>query len=259
MEFKTYIINLKKDTEKYKILSKKLDNIGINYERFNAIDGKNLENKYNDYISIYKKFIPQAIIGCGLSHFFICKQHFTNYKNIPALILEDDAEPLFKNYQQINNVLRNAPKDWEIVLLYSHGITNYRDNTWKCNYGVGSTIGYLINYEGFKKRYNNYKLIYHTDFERWFTKTKIYKTPDLLVEPCNYKSSTSSKYSLNYSLINFLNWVFSYYLESEITQAKFDMFCRYKQIRIPFVNIELDFLQIILIIIFLSVIYKIII
>ena len=261
MEFKIYIINLKQDTQKYKIISEKLDALNFEYKRFEAINGKNIKNIYDNYIFINKIFLPRSVIGCGLSHFLACKQHFTLHPSIPALILEDDAELLFKKSEDINKILRMAPNDWEIILLYSQGHTNYLDYTWDTNCGTGSTIGYLINYKGFKKRYNNYKLYFHTDIERYFIKPKIkiYKTPNLLIKPLDCESSTSSNYKLNNLMFVYLNKIFSYYLETEITGFKFDMFLRYKILRIPHFGTEFDFLQINLItfLIFIILIYKI--
>ena len=92
------------------------------------------------------------------------------------MILEDDAVPLFKNKKAIDDIIDDAPKDWDIILLYTQGVTNYKDNTWECTNISGSAIAYLINYDGFKKRYDNYKVTQpHTDLERCFVDCNIYK------------------------------------------------------------------------------------
>ena len=36
MNYKTYVINLKKDNKKYKKISKRLDDIGLKYSRFDG-------------------------------------------------------------------------------------------------------------------------------------------------------------------------------------------------------------------------------
>ena len=255
MSFYTYIINLKQDTHKYQRIKKRLSRIGINYSRFDAINGKNIKNKYDDLI-LYKSFIPRPVIGCSLSHYFVCKEHFAKHKDKIAMILEDDAVPLFKSKIDIDNVIKKAPKDWDIILLYTQGTTNYKKNTWKCGRLSGSTLAYLINYRGFKKRYDNYKVRYHTDWERWFSKCIIYKTPTMYFKPNFLSSSTSSKSKTYlipfYKLINIL---YKNELESEITGFTGKMAVSYKMIRIPYFGFELDFLQIILIIsLFVSII-----
>lgn len=44
----------------------------------------------------------------------------------------------------------------------------------------GSGMAYLINYKGFCNRYNNYKIVTHTDFERGVLNSlnllKVYKS-----------------------------------------------------------------------------------
>ena len=86
MSYDTYIINLKQDTDKYERMQDRLDNLNIKYTRFNAVYGKNIGNEYNDLI-INKPILPRCAIGCSLSHYLVCKQHFDNDKNKIALII----------------------------------------------------------------------------------------------------------------------------------------------------------------------------
>lgn len=53
--FKTYVINLERDIENFNVLQTKLNKIGINPIRFNAIYGKEIKDfsKYDKYISNY--------------------------------------------------------------------------------------------------------------------------------------------------------------------------------------------------------------
>lgn len=246
MSYSTYIINLKQDTDKYGRMQKRLDKLGLKYTRFDAYYGKDLNSDYDLLISNYKEFIPKSVIGCGLSHYMACYNHFKNDKNNIALILEDDAVPLFKNKKDINDIINNAPKDWEIILLYTQGLTNYKDTTWNTNKYMGSTIAYLINYNGFKSRYgDSYTVTTHTDFERTLTNCKVYKTPTLYFKPEFSESSTSSsdiKY-LN-PLYNFIDNLYYDELETDITGFAGSMLSRYKILRIPCLNMEFDILGI---------------
>ena len=253
MSYDTYIINLKQDTDKYERMQDRLDNLNIKYTRFNAVYGKNIGNEYNDLI-INKPILPRCAIGCSLSHYLVCKQHFDNDKNKIALILEDDAVPLFKNKKVIDKIIEDAPKDWEIILLYTQGVTNYKDNTWECTNISGSAIAYLINYNGFKKRYDDYKVKHLPDLERCFVNCNIYKTPTMYFKPEFSESSTSSENKkILTPLYSFLDNLYYDELETDITGFSGSMAGCYKLIRIPYLEYEFDFLEILFtIIIFFS-------
>ena len=244
MSFDTYIINLKQDVDKYNRMASRLHDVGIKYNRFDAIYGKNVKNEYDQYISTYKEFIPRSIIGCGLSHFLTCKNHFNQDNKKVALIIEDDAVPLFKDKNSINQIISDAPKDWEIILLYTQGKTNYKDNTWDAGPCMGSTMAYLINYKGFKKRYDNYKLSTHTDVERGLSNCIVYKTPQMYFEPEFSESSTSSLYNKSLApLYNFFDSLYFEELETDITGFSGSMLSRYKLLRLPYIDIEFDILE----------------
>ena len=253
MSYDTYIINLKQDTDKYERMQDRLDNLNIKYTRFNAVYGKNIGNEYNDLI-INKPILPRCAIGCSLSHYLVCKQHFDNDNNKIALILEDDAVPLFKNKKVIDKIIEDAPKDWEIILLYTQGVTNYKDNTWECTNISGSAIAYLINYNGFKKRYDDYKVKHLPDLERCFVNCNIYKTPTMYFKPEFSESSTSSENKkILTPLYSFLDNLYYDELETDITGFSGSMAGCYKLIRIPYLEYEFDFLEILFtIIIFFS-------
>ena len=245
MSYDTYIINLKQDTDKYERMQKRLDNVGIKYTRFDAYYGKDLSSDYDPLISSYKAFIPKSVIGCGLSHYMVCNNHFNKDKNKIALILEDDAVPLFKNKTDIDEVIKNAPKDWEIILLYTQGLTNYKDKVWDTNRYMGSTMAYLINYKGFKNRYDdNYVITTHTDFERTLTNCKVFKTPTMYFKPEFSESSTSSNVEFLKPLYDFMDNLYHDDFESDITGFTASMANRYKMLRIPCLDMELDMIGI---------------
>ena len=264
MSYNTYIINMASATDRWNKISKNLDNVGINYSRFDAINGRNIDERYDQYISAMKPVIPDGIVGCGLSHFMVAKQHFENNDNI-ALILEDDSIPMFDDKNIIYEVIERAPKDWDMILLYSQGITNYRDNTWEITskFATGSSAAYLINRSGYQKRYNNgdYKLLTHTDAERGLYKANVYKTPMPLFMPCDRLgdsckteiSSTSNNYSTNiFGVVADLFYRDN--TESKITGCSGNQLFEYNVMKIPGTNINIDTGQIIMIIISVMVI-----
>ena len=189
----------------------------------------------------------------------VCNNHFNKDKNKIALILEDDAVPLFKNKTDIDEVIKNAPKDWEIILLYTQGLTDYKDKVWDTNRYMGSTMAYLINYKGFKNRYgDNYVITTHTDFERCFTKCKTYKTPVMYFKPEFSESLTSTNINGFSSFYNFLDNLYYDELETDVTGFTGSMASKYKILRIPCFDIELDILGILLYLCLIFIIISII-
>lgn len=93
----------------------------IKNERFSAIDYKvsNVLSRFNLNKSEYKNSEPEY--ACFLSHLETIRQ-FAN-SDLPddsvALIMEDDATLEYKSYWKtsIENVIKNAPSDWEIIML----------------------------------------------------------------------------------------------------------------------------------------------
>ena len=260
MSFDTYVINLEKDKENYEILAKKLQDVNIESTRFNAIYGKEVKDEYDEYISKNKDFIPKSCIGIGLSHYFVCKEHFSKDKPKVAMILEDDATILFNDKKEIEQILKNAPKDWDIILLYTQGITNYKEDTWEITPISGSSIGYLINENGYKKHFKDFKVLGHVDLQRIKLGNenkdfKIYKTPKPMIMPNSENISNTSSVSgwyRNY-LDTFLNEYFHKELESDITNYTGSMVSKYKLFRIPDTDIELDLIQLVFLFIIFNV------
>ena len=101
--YKVFVINLKKDEERMVFMNKQLKELGIEYERLEAINGKEyIENKlgdeYDEQLAIkkYGTKLTKGEIGCALSH-KRCYQKFLEInKNNPeikyCLIFEDDVE-----------------------------------------------------------------------------------------------------------------------------------------------------------------------
>ena len=93
---KIYVINLKKRPDRLKYISDQLDKMGLEFERFEAIDGADLVRPHplfdeKRFLLDQKKHIVSGEIGCALSHREIWKKIIE--EGLPrALILEDDIE-----------------------------------------------------------------------------------------------------------------------------------------------------------------------
>lgn len=107
--YKIILINLKKDKERLEYMTKQLNDLGLEFKRLEAVNGKEyMENdggEYDEGLAIEKGGLPLKLgeIGCALSH-KRCYERFLNapqYKDAKyLLILEDDVE-LDKNFKNI--------------------------------------------------------------------------------------------------------------------------------------------------------------
>ena len=164
-----YWINLDRSPDRRKKMEKMLETIDIPNKRISGVDGKN-EKMYdmintNDYNSTDSEY------GCLMSHLQTIRTFDSENIDI-ALILEDDCTLELKKYWQgrslksldqiINEIISNAPKDWEIIMLSYIVQENHPLNDWskhekyiRFDSGMYSTLSYLINKKGAKKLIND--------------------------------------------------------------------------------------------------------
>jgi GR25 family glycosyltransferase involved in LPS biosynthesis len=158
---KVFVINLercKKEREKTKNI---LYNAKINFELYNAIDGKKLKNnEYKGELDWYDPYhnlhLTVGEIGCGLSHYNLWEK-IVNDKIEKAIILEDDfelkTENLLKDIEEVDI-------DYEFIYLGRKKMNDdiiedkINEKLVKPSFSYW-TIGYVITYEGAKKLYNN--------------------------------------------------------------------------------------------------------
>ena len=212
--FNTYVINLKKDRERWFRIYNHLKEHNIKPIRFNAVYGKTLKKKdYSEYIT--KKcqiFCPDSVKGCGLSHILLSKYLYNNDKNEFALVLEDDAFSKTKNLKKrINTIIKQAPKNWEIIMLYCQGICN-KKNKFSNSHFVGGTVAYLINKNG-QYKVSNLKLTNHVDYQIYalnYKKIKTYQIKNHLFTQNDDTNSNNKTQSNNiiYRTIDKLNYKF---------------------------------------------------
>lgn len=182
--FNTYVINLKKDKQKWKKMQSNFKNTGIKLIRFNAIHGANLtdDDKIFKKNHITKKcdlICTDSMIGCGLSHIKLANNIINNDKNDYSLILEDDVNPIVSNFKnEIIKAINNAPKNADMIKIYYHGACkNPNDPFLIC----GSTAGYIITKKGAEKL-SNFQLDFHIDWQMQQTPNFIvYTNPKILI------------------------------------------------------------------------------
>ena len=195
-----YWINLESSIDRKNNMNIILDNFDIKNEIIKAIDGNIEENIHKKYFyaenNIYPKYSNKEY-AVLLSHLSAIEKYAnnTNIKFNVGLICEDDLSLDFINYwnTDIQEVINNAPDDWEIIMLgyFSLNINNnilYKkwNNEW-------SAISYLVNYKTINKIFDLKK------DNKW-----ICKESDLMVSD-NYIFSKFNTYVYKYPFITFPN------------------------------------------------------
>jgi glycosyl transferase family 25 len=152
-----YLINMDKDTDRLKKVTKECDKVNIKFERFTGIKVSDLsQNILNKYVPIEtQKYGTDGMIGCGLSHLLIWQDAIKkNYKNI--LVLEDDIYFTNDFNKYLDNVMEEVPEDYDILYLgYIESlcrkpIENNFNYIYKPIFPFGSHA-YIISNKGLKK------------------------------------------------------------------------------------------------------------
>jgi GR25 family glycosyltransferase involved in LPS biosynthesis len=143
--------------------------VNIPNKRIKAFDGKTETKTVFNKLQINSKTQSNAEYACLLSHLESIREFNESSYNI-ALIFEDDATLEFKKYwnKSIKEIMKNAPPDWDIILLtYIYGVNKLNtsntswdnspmyDRVFSGNYS--SSLSYVINKNGSTKILNNYK------------------------------------------------------------------------------------------------------
>ena len=93
--FKTFVINLDKDTKRMEFMKHQLDTLGITFERHSAIDGRKhtlQPGEYNEAMAIKEggHALRLGELGCAISHAQVVSYIVKN--KVPyTLVLEDDV------------------------------------------------------------------------------------------------------------------------------------------------------------------------
>lgn len=107
----TYVINLKRRSDRLEHMIDEFDKLNMSFTRFDAVDGRKLKIKEND--------LKKAQIACLRSHIGVIKDALSKgYNKISVfeddVIFCDDFEERFKYFAN------NVPEDWEILFLGSN-------------------------------------------------------------------------------------------------------------------------------------------
>jgi hypothetical protein len=229
----TYVITLNKDLGEQGVA---LRNVGLNPILFHGIDSRKDEHlQYVDKISpLCLQTCPKSAIGCGLSHVLLAQKIYYTGASI-ALILEDDAYPKIDNlHEEISKTLNEVPDDWEIIKLHCDIHCKDGQNRVGVNF---SAAAYLINRKGMEIMMNT-KVQRHIDSQQLMI-LKVYKSKVNLFWTHERKVSTNRIQQTSF-VSNILDVV------HPVTSGEktWDDALSYKLIRIPFTNIELNWIMI---------------
>lgn len=121
---KVFVISMK-DSERRKYIVKTFNELGVDFEFYDAVRGNELsEHKIN---SIYDEeaaanhkssswSLSKTQLGCALSHLNICKK-IKKEKFERVLIFEDDVKPINRHFTEVQEVFKELPSDWDLLYL----------------------------------------------------------------------------------------------------------------------------------------------
>ncbi|ARD20412.1 glycosyltransferase family 25 protein [Shewanella japonica] len=125
MQFKVFVINLDKSTERMAFMRQQLELLNIDYERVPAVYGKDLDDAeihtvFNEKANLakYDKVLNVGEIGCYLSH-INCWNMMVSQGLDFALILEDDSV-LNPELLSLIQSISQLPSSWDYIKL-CHG------------------------------------------------------------------------------------------------------------------------------------------
>lgn len=163
MDFPIFVINMKSSKERWASTHSRLNELGLDAERWDATVGKALSSsevsKWYDNVknkTSHHRDLTAGEIGCHISHQRLWEKIVAD--NIPyALILEDDLEiddtlpDILEAIQKLNN--------WELIKLFDNRDLPFIDSVAINNtFTLGNylkvpngCLGYILSLEGAKK------------------------------------------------------------------------------------------------------------
>ena len=191
-----YIINLEQSKDRLKRICSELDFLGLDYERFPAVNGLDLEEeevqKYfpNKYMWWARRELQRGEIGCALSHIKLFQ--LIQERGIErACILEDDAiigadfKAWIMDHTPMvdkSHILKLTINSRDLGKCRGIKVQRYsgRDICFLPRRGVHGTYGYIINREGLKLALDNLRVAFdaidHSLFEYWNSQIVTYHT-----------------------------------------------------------------------------------
>lgn len=171
--FKVFLINLDKSTERRALCEAELNKYGIEFERVAGVYGKDLsadevariyDAKRN--AKSYKKVLGLGELGCYLSH-IKCWQKIVDEKLDYAVILEDDfkLDSSFEHFQTVLSQLQNwdymriAYSSRNVPIVDRQAINDEYDLVYYKKVPI-NTLAQVVSFNGAKKLLQHSKTIF---------------------------------------------------------------------------------------------------
>jgi GR25 family glycosyltransferase involved in LPS biosynthesis len=165
VHLKTFVINLDRRPDRWRILSSKEEPKFLKYNRFSAVDG--LKLKPNEQLqrifenNDYK--MQSGMVGCAMSHIKLCVD-LANSSYDVFCILEDDVDFVPEFQDKFLHMMKSLPDDWDMCYLGHHMWPQYAtpdyfdkkefpivqkwNKTQSLSISIGGTGGYVISKKG---------------------------------------------------------------------------------------------------------------
>lgn len=149
---KAYVINLSRQKDKWKECQKRLEEVELNYERFEAIDGCDLEwgEELQKYFILHEdnySYIPYkgnvGIFGCAMSHVRLWEK-FSKFPDDTICMITEDDVYFGNNFKDdFNNVYSylRGDENWDICYL---GYTFFRETLLETDIKVNERLYKLV-------------------------------------------------------------------------------------------------------------------
>jgi glycosyl transferase family 25 len=116
---KAFVINLDKDTKRLSQFHESFKDSSYDIERISGIYGENVSN--DNLTSTCKYLCTNGMKGCSASHRFVWNK-IINDKIKTAIIFEDDAYPMYDDYEKkVNQIVNEVPSNFDIINLTNNG------------------------------------------------------------------------------------------------------------------------------------------
>lgn len=182
-----WVINMDKSKDRLEHITKNLNSLGLKFNRFSAVNGKELKEKEIDKVATplcTNLLCNPGIIGCAQSHKKIWQKLVKDDKTDYYLILEDDASLSKKSVEIIKKLEPKITQhSIDFISLYCNNTgCGFAKTEFKIDdYEFGKpifplcTAGYIITKKGAQKLLDDLeKTNYHIDVEISLTQIKGY-------------------------------------------------------------------------------------
>jgi hypothetical protein len=251
--FDTYVINMDNQVSRWESQSKALNDIGIVPIRIPGVTINNQNDVDNNFTTLCKYTCPYSAIGITASHKKACSA-FLKTGNSVALILEDDAYPLIDDVRILDRYLLLLPPtdSWDMWSLH-------------CDTSCGpdlalntSAAAYFITTRG-ANAVLNYKFSTHYDTASTFKFDKRISDHNFFWTDERSAKAGPSGMSTNRqkTMFNHESPVNKWLTKKLINRGEKDVIdaIEYKLVRIPFTDINLNTINLVVYIIIIAYAY----